>query len=112
VPILLQCTTAHPMNVLGWTNEATRFHNAGGRRGSRVADCGACAAGRTNATHRRAHGTVDDTHGQARLSALRQALQQLGWSDGRNVQIDIRWGEDDVDRERKAAVEGRAVTAR
>jgi putative ABC transport system substrate-binding protein len=49
--------------------------------------------------------TVDDAHGQARLSALRQALQQLGWSDGRNVQIDIRWGEDDVDRERKAAVE-------
>jgi putative ABC transport system substrate-binding protein len=49
--------------------------------------------------------TVDDAHGQARLLALRQALQQLGWSDGRNVQIDIRWGEDDVDRERKAAVE-------
>jgi putative ABC transport system substrate-binding protein len=49
--------------------------------------------------------TVDDAHGQARLAALRQALQQLGWSDGRNVRIDIRWGEDDVDRERKAAVE-------
>jgi putative tryptophan/tyrosine transport system substrate-binding protein len=49
--------------------------------------------------------TVDDAHGQARLAALRQALQQLGWSDGRNVRIDIRWGEDDVDRERKAALE-------
>jgi putative ABC transport system substrate-binding protein len=49
--------------------------------------------------------TVDDAHGQARLAALWQALQQLGWSDGRNVQIEIRWGEDDVDRERKAALE-------
>jgi putative ABC transport system substrate-binding protein len=49
--------------------------------------------------------TVDDAHGQARLAALRQALQQLGWSDGRNARIDIRWGEDDVDRERKAALE-------
>jgi hypothetical protein len=27
-------------------------------------------------------------------------LQQLGWTDGRNVRIDIRWGEDDADHER------------
>jgi putative tryptophan/tyrosine transport system substrate-binding protein len=43
--------------------------------------------------------------GQARLAVFRQALQQLGWSDGRNVRIDIRWGEDKIDLERKYAVE-------
>src|SRR5215470_15221481 len=30
--------------------------------------------------------------GQARVAAFRQVLQQLGWSDGGNVRIDIRWG--------------------
>ena len=47
----------------------------------------------------------NDSEGQARLAALRQALQQLGWNEGRNVQIDIRYGEDNIDRERKYAVE-------
>ena len=41
----------------------------------------------------------------ARLTAFRQRLQQLGWTDGSNIQIDTRWGEDDVDRERKGAAE-------
>jgi hypothetical protein len=31
---------------------------------------------------------ADDPTGQARLKAFQQALQQLGWSDGRNVRID------------------------
>jgi putative ABC transport system substrate-binding protein len=48
---------------------------------------------------------ADNKEGQARLAAFQQALQQLGWSDGRNVRIDIRWGADDVDRERKYAAE-------
>jgi len=43
--------------------------------------------------------------GQARLAAFQQALQQLGWSDGRNIRIDIRWGADDVDLERRYAAE-------
>jgi ABC-type uncharacterized transport system substrate-binding protein len=34
---------------------------------------------------------ADDPEGQARLAALVQALKQLGWSDGRNLQIDTRW---------------------
>jgi putative ABC transport system substrate-binding protein len=49
--------------------------------------------------------TATDSEGQARLAALQQALQQLGWSDGRNIQIDVRWGEDNIDRERKLATE-------
>ena len=63
---------------------------------------------------------ADDPTGQARLKAFQQALQQLGWSDGRNVQIDVRWGENDADRSRRYAQElvahdlgeiGRAVEA-
>jgi DNA-binding LacI/PurR family transcriptional regulator len=48
---------------------------------------------------------ADNPQGQARLAAFQQALQQLGWSDGRNVRIDTRWGENDVDRERRYAAE-------
>src|SRR5271166_2494095 len=50
--------------------------------------------------------TAGNPQGQARLVAFQQALQQLGWSDGRNVRIDIRcWGENDVERERRYAAE-------
>ena len=35
---------------------------------------------------------ADDPEGKARIAAFQQGLQQLGWTDGRNVRIDIRWG--------------------
>src|SRR3954447_14474431 len=35
---------------------------------------------------------IDDQQGQARIAALLKALQDMGWTDGRNVQIDVRWG--------------------
>jgi len=47
----------------------------------------------------------DNPEGDPAVAAFRQTLQQLGWSDGRNVRIDIRWGENDVDRDRKYASE-------
>ena len=47
----------------------------------------------------------NDPEGQDRIATFQQALRNLGWTDGRNVQIDIRWGEDDADRERKGAAE-------
>jgi putative ABC transport system substrate-binding protein len=37
--------------------------------------------------------------------AFVQGLQQLGWTDGRNVRIDFRWGAGDADRFRQYAVE-------
>jgi ABC-type uncharacterized transport system substrate-binding protein len=38
-----------------------------------------------------------DPEGQARVAALRQGLQELGWSEGRNLKVDYRWtGGDDV----------------
>jgi putative ABC transport system substrate-binding protein len=36
-------------------------------------------------------GVADDTEGQARVKALQQGLQELGWIEGRNVRIDYRW---------------------
>ena len=47
----------------------------------------------------------DDAEAQARLAAFHQGLQQLGWTVGRNVQIDYRWGAGNADRIRKFAAE-------
>ena len=38
----------------------------------------------------------DDAEGPARIAAFLQGLQQLGWSDGRNVRIDYRWAAGDA----------------
>jgi len=46
-----------------------------------------------------------DKQAQARLAVFLQGLEQLGWTDGRNVRIDIRWGTGDVDRNRRHAAE-------
>src|SRR6478672_12527224 len=32
-----------------------------------------------------------DPEGQALVAAFREGLQQLGWTEGRNVRIDYRW---------------------
>ena len=48
---------------------------------------------------------ADSAQGQARVAAFTQSLHQLGWTDGRDVRIDIRWGEDKIDLERKYAAE-------
>jgi putative tryptophan/tyrosine transport system substrate-binding protein len=34
---------------------------------------------------------------KARVEAFLHAMRQLGWSDGRNVRFDVRWGEGDPD---------------
>jgi putative ABC transport system substrate-binding protein len=47
----------------------------------------------------------DDPEGRERMAAFLQSLQQLGWSDGRNVKIDYRWGANDADRVRRYAAE-------
>src|SRR5262249_24087148 len=48
---------------------------------------------------------ADDPTGQTRLLAFAQALAQAGWTDGRNVRIDIRWGAGDPEGIRKYAAE-------
>ena len=47
----------------------------------------------------------DDAEEQARVAAFHQGLQQLGWTIGRNVQIDYRWGAGNADLIRKFAAE-------
>ena len=49
--------------------------------------------------------TADDPEASARVTALAQGLQQLGWTVGRNLQIDYRWGAGDADRGRRYAAE-------
>jgi putative tryptophan/tyrosine transport system substrate-binding protein len=49
--------------------------------------------------------TADDPGGQALLTAFQKSLQQLGWNDGVNARVDIRWGANDADLERKYAAE-------
>jgi putative ABC transport system substrate-binding protein len=51
------------------------------------------------------NGAAADPQAQARIAAFQEVLQQSGWNDGRNVRIDIRWGENDVERERRYAGE-------
>jgi len=40
----------------------------------------------------------NDPEVQANITAFRQVLQKLGWTDGRNVRIDYRWGGADPGR--------------
>jgi putative ABC transport system substrate-binding protein len=39
------------------------------------------------------------------VSAFTQALADLGWTDGRNVRMELRWGSDDINRIRPLAQE-------
>jgi putative ABC transport system substrate-binding protein len=46
-----------------------------------------------------------DQQGQVRLSAFVETLARLGWSDGRNVRLDIRWADANVARYKAVAME-------
>jgi putative ABC transport system substrate-binding protein len=48
---------------------------------------------------------VDAPEGQARIAAFLQRLQQLGWTEGRNVQIDTRWATANADNIHRYAAE-------
>jgi putative ABC transport system substrate-binding protein len=47
----------------------------------------------------------NDPLGKPRLSAFTQALADLGWTDGRNMGIDLRWAGDDLNQIRALAHE-------
>jgi putative tryptophan/tyrosine transport system substrate-binding protein len=51
------------------------------------------------------HLPENDPEAQARIRALVGGLQQLGWTEGRNLRIDYRFGAADVDRARRYAAE-------
>jgi len=46
---------------------------------------------------------ADDKEAQARISAFAQGLKELGWTEGRNVQIDVRFGPDNATLRKHAA---------
>ena len=50
---------------------------------------------------------TDDSNsdGQTRVAELRRTLQRLGWAEGRNMRVDLRWGGGDVERTRRFAAE-------
>ncbi len=48
---------------------------------------------------------ANDTVAKARVGALQQGLQQLGWTEGRNLQIDYRWTAGGGDELRRYAME-------
>jgi putative ABC transport system substrate-binding protein len=48
---------------------------------------------------------ADDPEGSARMAGFLQGLQQLGWTEGRNFRIDIRWASGDADMYRRYAAE-------
>jgi putative ABC transport system substrate-binding protein len=43
-------------------------------------------------------GDENDPRAKANVSAFTQALADLGWTDGRNVRMDLRWAGDDINR--------------
>jgi putative ABC transport system substrate-binding protein len=47
----------------------------------------------------------NDPEGKADLTAFTQGLGELGWTDGRNLRIDVRWTAGSVDRMRALAKE-------
>ena len=48
---------------------------------------------------------TDDPRSRPNVAAFQQALQQLGWTDGRNAKIEYRWPAGDANKVRKYAEE-------
>src|SRR5262249_14120187 len=46
-----------------------------------------------------------DPEAQARIGAVRQGLPELGWTEGHNLRMEIRWGTGDPDRARTSTTE-------
>jgi putative ABC transport system substrate-binding protein len=67
---------------------------ARGQRAERVRRIGVLIGGDENNPVRKAY-----------VSALTQALADLGWTDGRNLRMDLRWGRSDINRIRALAQE-------
>jgi putative tryptophan/tyrosine transport system substrate-binding protein len=50
-------------------------------------------------------GAAGDPQGQSWMAGFRQKLQEAGWADGRELQIDLRWGGADIDYIRASAAD-------
>jgi putative ABC transport system substrate-binding protein len=47
----------------------------------------------------------NDAQGQAYIAVFRERLEKLGWTEGRNIRIDHRWGALDSDSSQRLAKE-------
>src|SRR6516162_1750558 len=75
------------------------------RRRQFIATVGAQQSGRVRRIGVLVPGDEADPVYKSRVSAFTQALAALGWTDGRNVRIDHRWGRADINRIRALAQE-------
>jgi hypothetical protein len=50
-------------------------------------------------------GTSDDLEGKSWITGFRQKLQELGWTTGRDLQIDVIWGGADIEYIRTSAAQ-------
>ena len=78
---------------LGCGHEAARVHHGSRQRDGRMAAGRAGAATRTLQENRDANALRSGRSGEsdAGLDAVRQGLLQLGWSEDRNLSLDLRW---------------------
>jgi putative ABC transport system substrate-binding protein len=51
------------------------------------------------------HVSESDPDGQARLTAFVESLKELGWVEGRNLRLEVRWGPNDPNRYPRQAAE-------
>jgi putative ABC transport system substrate-binding protein len=87
-------------------HETTGVHHAAWRRGDRVAAASRAQQGeRVRRIGVLMVGAADDPQSMPRIAAFLQGLQQLGWTDGRNVRIDARWAAGDFQRLRNYVAE-------
>jgi putative ABC transport system substrate-binding protein len=49
--------------------------------------------------------TAEDAEAKSIVAALQQGLQELGWTEGRNIRVEYRWGGRNVERTRTYAAE-------
>ena len=89
------------------STEAPAVHHAARRRSGGVAVCDA----RNNGQTKYARSGIlmgfaqDDPVAQSMVAAFRDALSKLGWVEGSNVRIELRWAGPDIERINKFAKE-------
>jgi putative ABC transport system substrate-binding protein len=54
--------------------------------------------------------TAEQPEAQSYLTAFQQGMQEFGWSVGRNLRVDLRWGSGDADLTRRYAAELAALS--
>jgi putative ABC transport system substrate-binding protein len=54
--------------------------------------------------------TAEEPEAQSYLAAFQQGMQELGWSVGRNLRVELRWGSGDAELTRRYAAELAALS--